>query len=414
MSKPLLGAAAIFIVLLLARPSAADDPPAPVIEAPAASVDTGAHCRSEAISPLAAPTPTTLVQFKTSPFPYDGEIPADGGRFLDYTKDGKRGHTSPRGFLHLEEEAYSDRRSLLYMPAGFDLSRPEHALLMVFFHGNFARLHQDVDLRQRVPLQLAKSGLNAALIAPQFAVDIADSSAGSFWQPGIFEQYLAEAAEHLAALRGDPCTRAIFDRLDVVLVAYSGGYDPAAYALAVGGADRRIRGVILLDALYGETDKFDKWIGEAVGGEGSGFFFSAYSDSSRAENMALRHSLTEQGIKTEMSSHPLQLKKGIVDFLFAGSGIDHRGFVTKAWVTDPLKAVLSAIEGFRAASKSVEAAHPINPRVGPPERPIALSPSIAARAPHIRAMTSTLPAPPPPAEAPTVGTVLPALHEEKQ
>jgi hypothetical protein len=75
--------------------------------------------------------------------------------------------------------------------------------------------------------------------------------------------------------------------MGVVLVAYSGGYDPAAYALAVGGAGGRVRGVILLDALYGEIDKFDKWIGTSVAGGRSGFFFSAYSDSSRAQNLAL-------------------------------------------------------------------------------------------------------------------------------
>ena len=265
--------------------------------APEPIADTPTRCPPEAIRPLAAAIPPTLVPFKTSPFPYEGKIPAEGTWFLDYEKNGRRGHTSPRGSLHLEEEAYNDKRSLLYLPAGFDLSRPDQALIVVFFHGNYAQLQRDVEERQRVPQQLAASGLNAALVVPQFAVNIADSSAGNFWQHDIFKQYLAEAAEHLAKLRGDPCTRAIFDRLGVVLVAYSGGYDPAAYALAVGGADSRIRGVILLDALYGETDKFDKWIDGSIGRDSSGFFFSAYSDSSRAENTALRRWLADQHIK---------------------------------------------------------------------------------------------------------------------
>jgi hypothetical protein len=339
-------------VLLSAGNARADDrtgaglnPPTPD---PAA--EPAVRCPPDATRPLAASTPAALIPFRASPFPYDGKNPADGTWFLDYLKDGKRGHTSPRGSFHLEEEAYSDKRSLLYLPAGFDLSRPEHALIVVFFHGNFARL-QDVETSQRVPLQLAQSGLNAALVAPQFAVDIADSSAGWFWQPNFFRQYLTEAAEHLAALRGNPCTRSIFDRLGVVLVAYSGGYDPAAYALAVGGADARIRGVILLDALYGETDSFDKWIGRSVGGAGLGFFFSAYSDSSRTENVALQHALAEQGIKTGTSPHRLRLSPGSVTFLFAGAKIDHKEFMTSAWVRDPLKVVLSAIEGYRAAPR---------------------------------------------------------------
>jgi hypothetical protein len=361
MRRRSLGGVAI-AALLLSKYAAADDLPNPGFTAPASEsvADTEMHCRPEATRPIAVATPTTLALFKTSPFPYDGKIPADDRWFLDYEKDGTRGHTSPRGSLHLEDPAYSDKRSLLYLPAGFDLSRPEHALIMVFFHGNFTRLQPDVATRQRVPLQLAESGLNAALVVPQFAVDIADSSAGSFWQPGVFKQYLSEAAEHLAELRHEPCTRSIFDRLGVVLVAYSGGYNPAAYALAVGGADARIRGVILLDALYGETDKFDKWIAGSIGGGGSNFFFSAYSDSSRAENMALQRSLTKQSIKIDTSPYPLRLDQGSVTFLDAGPGIDHKEFVTSAWVRDPLKVVLSAIQGFRTAPHVVE---PTRPRI---------------------------------------------------
>jgi hypothetical protein len=313
---------------------------------PVAAANTAAPCPAAATRPFAA-KPPALVRFATSPFPYDGTIPPDNKPFLDYRQDGQRGHTSPRGALHLEDEAYSDQRSLVYLPAGFDLSRPERALIVVFFHGNFARLDRDVVRRQRVPEQLAASGLNAALVAPQFAVDIADSSAGRFWQPGIFKDYLAEAAHHLALLRGEPCTEAIFNRLGVVLVAYSGGYDPAAFALDVGGADERIRGVILLDALYGETERFERWIARAVGQTGAGFFFSAYSASSRPENLALQHALADQKIGVAAASRRPRLHPGSIDFLFAGPDIDHKEFVTSAWAPDPLKLVLSAIAGFR-------------------------------------------------------------------
>jgi hypothetical protein len=407
--RPLAGAAIAAALLLAGYSSAADDPPAAGAGAfaPKAIADTVPRCSVEATRPLRAATRPTLVPFKTSPFPYDGKIPTDGRRFLDYEKDGRRGHTSPRGRLHLEEEAYYDKHSLLYLPPGFDLSRPEHALIMVFFHGNYTRLQQDVETRQRVPLQLADSGLNAALVVPQFAVNIADSSAGSFWQPDIFKQYLAEAAEHLAALRGEPCTRAIFDRLGVILVAYSGGYDPAAYALDVGGADARIRGVILLDALYGETEKFDKWIDRSIGVGGPGFFFSAYSDSSRAENIALQRSLVDQGIKINTSPHPLRLSQSTIAFLFSGAGIDHKSFVTSAWVRDPLKVVLSAIEGFRAVPHTAEPARPNILHTAPGKSPPAHSPPLAASAPKIRAAAPGAPEPPLNTASPAVGAALP-------
>jgi hypothetical protein len=342
--------AALLALLILVRAAIAEEPPAAQLPS------EPAPCGAQAVKPIAAAVAPRLIKFAISPFPYDGTVPADGKPFLDYDKNGQRGHTSPRGSLHLEADAYSDTRSLLYLPAGFDLSHPEKALIVVFFHGNYARLEQDVERRQRVPQQLAASRLNAALVAPQFAVNIADSSAGKFWENGVFSQYLREAAKHLAELRKKPCTEAIFDRIGVVLVAYSGGYDPAAYVLAVGGADPRIRGVILLDALYGETDKFSHWIAGSAAAARSPFFFSAYSGSSRPENLELQRQLTEQHIKFDESPKPLRLKQGSIAFLFAGSDIPHKDFVTSAWVSDPLKAALSAIEGFRIGVKSAQPA----------------------------------------------------------
>ena len=113
----------------------------------------------------------------------------------------------------------------------------------MFFHGNGATLTRDVRNRQQVPRQIVESGLNAVLVAPQFAVDAADSSAGRFWEPGVFAQFLDEAADQLARLHGDARARAVFERAPVVIAAYSGGYHPLAYALAVGGATERVRGV---------------------------------------------------------------------------------------------------------------------------------------------------------------------------
>ena len=109
--------------------------------------------------------------------------------FLDAADGERHGHTSLRGGIYWEDQTYSDRRVLLYIPKGFDPRRP--ALIVVFFHGNGATLARDVRDRQQVPRQVAESGLNAVLVAPQFAVDALDSSAGRFWEPGVFAQFLA-------------------------------------------------------------------------------------------------------------------------------------------------------------------------------------------------------------------------------
>jgi hypothetical protein len=296
-------------------------------------------------------------QFQLSAFPYDGYIPGEEKKFLDKEEGGRRGHTSPRGGVHWEEQNYRDKSTLLYIPQGFDISAP--ALIVVFFHGNHAMLDRDVARRQRVPAQLGESRLNAVLVAPQLGFDVADSSAGRFWERGFFGKYLAEAATRLAGLHGDPCLKSRFDQLPVVLVAYSGGYNAAAYALDIGGADNRIHGVILLDALYGETDKFERWLERH---HGAAFFFSAYSPSSLTENLALQRALHSHEIRIQVGGH-FRLRPGGAVFLPTRPDVQHNDFVTGAWVTKPLAAVLSAIDGYRSPLGVI--AHETSGPVGP-------------------------------------------------
>ena len=237
-----------------------------------------------------------LASFENSAFPYHGLIPnyQETGKtrpFLDVDDNGRLGHSSPRGGIHWEDQTYSDRSVLLAAPQSFDPARP--GVIIVFFHGNMATLSRDVIARQQIVRQLADSGLNAVLVAPQLAVDAQDSSAGRFWSPGGFAAFLSEAQTKLGELY--PNARGAFRRMPVVIVAYSGGYLPAVYSLAVGGDQGRMRGVVLLDALYGERDKFVSWV------EGPGrnaFFVSAYSTSSHEGNEAIRAQLEADGVQT--------------------------------------------------------------------------------------------------------------------
>ncbi|MGE0577026.1 MAG: alpha/beta hydrolase, partial [Reyranella sp.] len=61
-----------------------------------------------------------LVGFNASAFPYRGFLPGTTKPFLDARDGRKRGHTSLRGEVFWETTTYSDRRSLLYLPPGFD------------------------------------------------------------------------------------------------------------------------------------------------------------------------------------------------------------------------------------------------------------------------------------------------------
>jgi hypothetical protein len=271
--------------------------------------------------------------FDNSAFPYDGPVPPDGRPFLDVTDGGRRGHTSPRGGIYWQERTYSDRRVLLAVPRAFDPSQP--ATIVVFFHGNNAVLERDVVRRQGVVRQLVQSRLNAVLVAPQMAVDALDSSAGRFWQPGHFARFLDEAAVRLGGMTGS--APAVFARAPVIVVAYSGGYLPAAYSLTVGGAEGRIRGLVLLDALYGETARFADWIGR----RGAAFVVSAYSASTRAENVALQQTLRERGVAAT-NGLPPHVGPGAAIFVDAGAVV-HNDFVTRAWTADPLRVVLSRL-----------------------------------------------------------------------
>ena len=281
-----------------------------------------------------------FAEFKNSAFPYRGLIPPDEDHdkarpFLDVNDGGRLGHLSPRGGLLWEDATYNDRHVLLAAASEFDPSRP--GTLVVFFHGNQATLARDVVERQQTARQLAQSALNGVLVAPQLAVDAADSSAGNFWRPGAFAQFLDEAEAKLADLYPN-ASRAAFRRMPVVIVAYSGGYMPAAYSLAQGGADGRIRGVVLFDALYGEEEKFGHWI---EGARYSAFFVSAYSSSSRERNVALRARLERDGVPVQ-SGLPDGLRPGVVAFIDSGD-VRHEDFVNVAWTSDPLREVLSRV-----------------------------------------------------------------------
>jgi hypothetical protein len=277
--------------------------------------------------------------FKTSAFPYRGiapnsEHPEKAKQFLDVNDNGRLGHSSPRGGVLYEDTTYSDRSVLIAASVAFD-PRAGGAIV-VFFHGNQAVLSRDVVDRQQVVRQLSDSNLNAVLVAPQLALDALDSSAGNFWRPGAFAQFLDEAETKLGELYPD--SRGAFRRMPVYLVAYSGGYLPAAYSLSEGGAAGRVHGVVLLDALYGEDDKWKEWVEDA---RGRAFFVSAYSGSSKEGNLKLESRLRKAGVPT-LDALPDSLTPGVVAFVDVGDTA-HEDFVTSAWTSDPLKDIFSRI-----------------------------------------------------------------------
>ena len=310
--------------------------------------------RTEKITPEAAPAPssyrvasyaptlplerpredlTTLISMKSSAFPYFGENPRSESAFLNVSSGERKGHRSYSGKVYWQDETYNDSRVLVHVPEHFDAKRP--GVIVVFFHGNGATLERDVRDRQLVPQQISDSGVNAVLLAPQMAVDAADSSAGKFWQPNGFKRFMEESTAHLARLYGDPSSAKAFANMPIVIVGYSGGFLPTAWSLEVGGITKRVAGVILLDAIYGELDKFASWIEN----NRSGFFVSSYTRYTKPRDQELMAMLRQKGVSYRESMDG-PLRPGSVVFVQTRDGITHRSYVTQAWTEHPLKDVL--------------------------------------------------------------------------
>jgi hypothetical protein len=295
---------------------------------------------------------TTLVSLKSSAFPYLGNNPHTDQPFLNVSRGDRRGHRGMGGKVFWQDQTFSDNRVLMHIPESFDARKP--GVIVVFFHGNGATLERDVRDRQRVPEQISESGVNAVLLAPQLAVDAADSSAGKFWQPGGLKRFIAESADHLADLYGDPRAAKTFANMPVIIVGYSGGFVPTAWSLEVGGLGNRVRGVFLLDAVYGELDKFASWIEN----NRSGFFVSSYTRYTKRHDDELMHMLKEKGISVaEDMDGPL--RPGSVVFVETPEGVTHRNYVTQAWTENPVREVLVKMAATPALTR-VAAGSPLS------------------------------------------------------
>jgi len=289
-------------------------------------------------APVDGEARTTLVDFESAPFPYDGNVPGSNRPFLNAGEQGHRGHVNFRGHILWESQTFADSHVLLHIPPGFDARRP--AVMVVYFHGHGADLARDVRDRQELPAQITAAGMNAVLVAPQFAFDAADSSAGKFWEPNGFRRFLDEAAVKLAILYGDPRSVKAFATMPIVIVAYSGGFGPTLSVLDRGGVQQRIRGLVLMDALYAGIDRFADWIAN----NRSTFFVSSYTPHTARHNAELEHLLDQRSVAYDSQLRRSHMQ-GMVAFLPTGN-ISHRNFVTQAWTQDPVTDILVRMDDF--------------------------------------------------------------------
>ena len=129
------------------------------------------------------------------------------------------------------------------------------------------------------------------LVAPQFAINATNSSAGKFWEPNGFKRFLDEAALKLVRMNGDPRSAFTFARMPIAIVAYSGGFGPLS-VLDRGRVGSRVRGLGLLDALYAGIDKF----ADRIADNKSTFFVSSYTPHTAHHNAYFQRLLRKRSV----------------------------------------------------------------------------------------------------------------------
>ena len=152
------------------------------------------------------------------------------------------------------------------------------------------------------------------------------------------ENQIVKALPDMIEKAGDPRSALIFAKMPIVIVAYSGGFGPTLSVLDRGGVGSRVRGLILLDALYAGIDKFADWIAK----NRSTFFVSSYTRHTAYHNADLEQLLRERSVpySSDLRRNHLQ---GMVAFLPTGD-ISHRDFVTHAWADNPIQNILARME----------------------------------------------------------------------
>jgi hypothetical protein len=279
---------------------------------------------------------TFVAKLENAPYPYTGKYADSDLDFFDHLSpaNGERFHTNRYGLRLAEKTHYHDNSVLFHVPTHFDPRKP--LMYVVFFHGiqtDVAQSNRDYALAK----QVEDSGQNAILIIPQLAKHGADSSPGKFFQRNTFKAFMTEVAEVLT-LKLEESYRGGLDEAPILIAAFSGGYKSAAYVLDRGGLDERILGVLLMDALYEDVEKFHHWIRANAD---RGLFVNIYGQGECEDNS---RALARRLNRLELLDHPNwpdEITKGEV--IFIQSPHEHLEIPILGPPPEPLRTVLRSI-----------------------------------------------------------------------
>jgi hypothetical protein len=195
------------------------------------------HSRAEDIDKLYSTYGTlVLTQLASAPYPHASRA---------------EGHTYKGEFFSAKDH-YSDNTVAIFVPKGF---REGVAVdYVVHFHGWRNTVPGTLKRYQLID-QLAASGRNAILVVPEGPHDAADSGGGRLEEQEVFKQLMADVEK---ALREKKLLKKADSKLGrIILSGHSGAYNVMSAIVAQGGLE--IREVWLFDALYAQTERFEKW-----------------------------------------------------------------------------------------------------------------------------------------------------------
>ena len=101
-------------------------------------------------------------------------------------------------------------------------------------------------------------------------------------------------------------------------------------------------GLVLLDALYGDIEKFIAWI---TAQHQAAFLVSAYTNASRQWNLQLQAHLIGYDIAFS-NSLPDKLKPTSVSFVETSGAIEQEDYLSQAWTKDPFRWVFQRMSPF--------------------------------------------------------------------
>jgi hypothetical protein len=162
------------------------------------------------------------------------------------------GHTYQNQFFPADKH-YHDSSVAIFIPRGF--RKTEAVDLVIHLHGWWNNIDTTLS-RYKLPQQLYESGKNVILVVPEGPRNAPDSFAGKLEDAGGLKRFVADVAEFLFK-ESRINSRSVGK---IILSGHSGAYHGISYALMRGEMPDVVSEVYLFDALYGQTEKYARWI----------------------------------------------------------------------------------------------------------------------------------------------------------